>query len=216
MFVVSEKPKSKIAWPVRDDDYDERVAQLVEHMQVIRMQAKTHGTLSLNKGALQAFTSWYNRRQQSVDDYRRSFESREDAHILRIAAYLCINDGSWVIQHTHIQHAIRIIARVKSGGAKMFSGAQERNRFVQGIEAVRVALMQSGLEPIPRSKLYLRARFYVDYPEFQAMLDVMHEMGAIQRFEMITGQTKRGVELIRATKLLMVKNSAMTIMERIT
>jgi hypothetical protein len=216
MFVVSEKPKAKIAWPVDDGTSATRVAALLSDLWRIRGHANTYRTIKLNDGAMQTFTAWYRRRTISVDDYRASFESREDAHVLRMAAYLCINDGTWVVQHHHVLLAIRIIDKTKDDGSRLFTGTQERNRYILGVEAVRAALMQAGLEPMPRSKLFLRARYYIDFAEFTAMLDVMHEMGAIQRFEMKLNNHGRAVELVRATKLLTVKNSAYDILERIT
>ena len=215
MFVVSERPKSKIAWPTTDGAVVERTKRLLSDMHTMRYRASDYKFVTLNEGAMNTFERWYARRVVSVDDYNASFESRQDAHVLRVAAMLCINDDSWVVQHTHVQTAIRIIDDIKSGGSKLFSGGQERNRYILGVEAVRMALIQSGLDPMPRSKLFLRARYYVDFAEFSAILDVMHEMGAIQRFEMKLNNFGRAVELIRATKLLTVKDASQHVLERI-
>lgn len=203
MFIVSDDPKRRIAWPNTESvDTAATVARLVEQLEQVRELAQDNERISINETALRVFRLWYGKRKPSSDAYRASFESREDAHILRVAAFLCINDGSWIIQAPHLKVAIRIIDEIKQSSAKLFNHEAERSKIVQGIETARGVLLANELDPIPRSKLWLKCRNHLDHAEFTAMLDVLHEIGAIQRFIMKHDGAGRPIDLIRATKLL--------------
>src|SRR5690606_2971874 len=91
MFIVSEQRKKRIAWPSAKN---EDTSWFVEELQKIRQKAATVQRLDLTPGALKAFTTWYNNKTESRDPFSASFESREDAHVLRLAGYLAVDDGS--------------------------------------------------------------------------------------------------------------------------
>lgn len=215
MFVVSEQPKRRIAWPTQRGTLDDPVGEMLDILTRIARRAPLHATITLNPSARELFKSWYDRRVLSHDEFRGSFESREDAHVLRIAAFLCINDNSWIVQHQHLRSAIAIVKDIKESSAALFLGNDTKSKFATATEIVRSVLLQAGMEPIQRSKLYLRVRGHVDTFEFTALLDVMHEMGAIQKFEMRFNNGGKPVELIRGTRLLIGRNTYDTILEKI-
>jgi hypothetical protein len=216
MFVVSDEPKRRIAWPSAEGvDNAAASTRLVEQLEGIRELAQDNARITINETALRVFRLWYGRRKPSSDAYRASFESREDAHILRVAAFLCINDGSWIIQAPHLKVAIRIIDEIKQSSAKLFNHEAERSKIVQGIETARGVLLANELDPMPRSKLWLKCRNHLDHAEFTAMLDVLHEIGAIQRFVMKHDGAGRPIDLIRATKLLAGRGLIETLAERL-
>lgn len=198
LFVVSEKPKGRIAWPdaaVADHDF-------VQRLRAIRAKAKQVGQIVLNDGALKEFRSWYARRPMHVDPFRSSFEAREDAHVLRVAALLSINDDMWVVTKKHISDAIRIIMSVKQDAYGLFNTVSNRGKWVLGIEHIRATLLQAGSDSVPRSKLYLKCRRHLNNDEFAAVLDTMHESGMVERFELRHDTAGRPVDLYKATKLL--------------
>lgn len=203
VFIVCEQPKRRIAWSSANAN-DTR--PLVDRLRVIRAQGRDYRRISINDAALSTFRNWYLKRKPSLDDFRASFESREDAHILRLAAFLCINDNTWVIQKQHLSAAIKIIAEVKFNSSKLFEGTNSRTKFIVGLERLTEALLKAGLEPITRSQLYLKVRNHLDTHEFTALLDVMRELGAIQRVELKHENAGRPAELIRGTSLLTSKN----------
>ena len=223
IFVVSEQPKRRIAWATErsrgtaNDHTDDHssTADLLCRLREFRTQGRNYGTITINTAALNTFRSWYARRTYNLDPFRSSFESREDAHILRLAAFLCINDGSWVIQQSHLKHAIRIIAEVKLAASRLFEGAGSSTNYILGYERLREALLKAGAEPLPRSHLFLKVRTYLDNHEFSAMLDVMHEAGMIQRFTKPHDGAGRPPDLIRGTKLLLAKDHATTVLKAI-
>lgn len=208
IFVVSEQPKRRIAW---GSDAGSDIRSLVDRLRVIRSQGRNYRTIVANPRALERFRAWYVKRKPSIDTYRSTFESREDAHVLRIAAFLCINDGTWIIQHGHIQTATKIIADVKHDASKLFEGTTSKTKWLLGLEKLQEALLKAGLDAQPRSHLFLKVRSHLDNNEFSALLDVMHEIGAIQRFTQQHEGAGRPADLIRGTRLLATKG----IVERI-
>lgn len=215
MFVVSDKPKRRIAWPTPRATLTDPTSELLDMLTLVHRRAAVHGSITLNPSARELFKSWYDKRQLSHDEFRGSFESREDAHVLRLAAFLCINDNSWTVQHHHLRRAIDIVAHVKETSARLFNSNDTKGKFATATEIIRGVLLQAGMEPIQRSKLYLRVRQHVDTVEFAALMDVMHEMGVIQKFEMRFTNGGKPVELIRGTRLLIGRNTYETILERI-
>lgn len=212
LFIVAEEPKRKIAWPsdARGDN-----TPLVVALRDIASLSRNTPTILITDGALKKYTSWYNSRPTSRDPFRSSFESREDAHVLRVAALLAINDGSWAILHNHMVAAIKLIAGVKADGAKLFEGTGNRSRVILGIERLRDCLLGLGSDTISRSKLYLKTRPHLDQAEFAAALDVMHELSLIQVFELKHEGAGRPTTLYRGTKSLAGEKSINAIVEGI-
>ena len=69
------------------------------------------------------------------------------------------------------------------------------------------------MDPVPRHKLYLKARSFVTNEEFLTLLEVMHEIGAIQRFT-IAGERGRPADWIRGTDVLLSKGLGENVLDR--
>jgi hypothetical protein len=210
-FIIANAPKQRIAWP---QEMDEHLYQdMREDLEIIAAEARTRPPIGLHEDALALFTKWYAERPHSLDPYKQTFEAREDAHVLRIAALLCINDGSWLIHDCHIQLAITAIDGIKENSANIFENSEVRNKYAGALDAIRMQLLSTGMDPIPRGRLYLKLRHKLDNQEFHALLDVLHDLGAIQRFDL---HNKRGrpVDLIRGTQKLMAPNLGDKVIER--
>src|SRR5580765_753286 len=110
IFVISNKPKQSIPWP--EETTDEARVLLLSDLRQSRSRAHQHGPIVPTDKALSAFRVWYSKRTHALDPYRQSFEAREDAHVLRIAALLCVNDLSWLVTNRHIANAIELVASV--------------------------------------------------------------------------------------------------------
>jgi hypothetical protein len=69
------------------------------------------------------------------------------------------------------------------------------------------------MDPMPRHKLFYKLRQHLDHVEFIALLEVLHEIGAIQRFQ---HQPDRGprIDYIRGTQLLLSQGLGETVMEK--
>jgi hypothetical protein len=214
-FIVANEPKRRIPWPIESDTV--LWQDMVDDMTMIAQEAKARGDIQLQPAALDAFTKWYRERQHALDPFKQSFEAREDAHILRVAALLCVNDGSWIIKRGHIRVAIRLIADVKLRSSSIFEGAETRSKFAIGLDAMRTMLISAGMDPIPRSRLFQRTRGTLSLEDFNVLLDVLHECKAIQRF-MLSAENGRGRkgEWIRGTQLLLARGLGETVLERFT
>jgi len=211
-FILSDTPKRRMAWPVADDPT--LYSDLCEDVRIICNEAKVRGPISITEEARSSFTHWYENRQHSLDPFRQSFEAREDAHILRIAALLSINDGSWIIKQEHLTPAIDLIQGVKDGSSRIFETAHSRSKFAMGLDVLRSQLITSGMDPIPRHRLYLKCRSHLDNIEFSALIEALQELGAIQRFEYRDGIRGRPTDYIRGTQVLVSHGLGERVLER--
>ena len=214
IFVHSEKPKRRIAWP---DTSTSSTGPLVCRLRNIRTQGRDYRKIGISGPALVGFRKWYNTRKHHVDAFRSSFESREDAHILRLAAFLSINDGTWNIQYTHLATAIKVILETKDSASTLFEGGATSSKWIYGFSTLQKTLNVAGLEPVSRTGLYLKVRSRLDVTEFSALIDVMSEIEQIQRFALKHSGAGRPGEMIRGTNLLNTKGAmerAVTTLDR--
>lgn len=198
VFIVDEKRKKRIAWPLGSRSYGS--LSMADALRSIRQRAQP--AIALTPDALRFFSKWYNSREEHIDPFRASFESREDAHVLRVAALLSVNDDTWQIGVGHLKRAVELVAWAKMAGTRLFEGTGSTSNTIIGIEKLRDALLSAGKDLSPRSKLFLRCRTYLDQARFQAALDIMLELGMLQKFEGRHAGAGRPSELYRGTELL--------------
>lgn len=117
----------------------QRKSKLVEHIE-LTLDALTH------------YQRWYKKRTESTDVYRRTFEAREDDHILRVAGLLSINDGLWEIHLSHIKQAIKLVSAAKESGASIFTGDGGMS-MVAAIGRLRGILLQANT-PLTQAFIY--------------------------------------------------------------
>jgi hypothetical protein len=212
-FVVSNEPKNRIPWP---EDPDKDLFQdLCDDMKIIQAEAVTRGAIDVHRDAITVFSNWYNSREHAFDTFKQSFEAREDAHVLRIAALLCINDGSWDIKRSHVNVAIRLVRDVKESAGSIFDNAELRTKYAQALDIVRAQLISRGMDPVPRHILTRRCRNHLSNEEFLTLIEVLHEIGAIQRFA-IQGEAGRPTDYIRGTNLLLGRGLGEAVLDRFT
>lgn len=212
-FIIANEPKHHIAWPVVPDN--DMYQDICDDLHIIAAEARARPPITLEGDALFRFTRWYADRPHSIDPFKQSFEAREDAHVLRIAALLCINDGTWRVNHSHLLHAIDTVQNIKETSAKIFANADVRNKYAAALDILRVQLISTGMEPVPRGRLFLKVRNKIDSQEFHALLDVLQELGAIQRFD-LRGERGKPVDLIRGTRKLLEANFGDKVVARFT
>ena len=211
-FIVAEEPKQLAAWPVEPDaDLSVRVGQ---QLRAIASKSREVPSIHISAGALKAFTKWYKSRTIHRDPFRASFQSREDAHALRLAAFLCINDDTWEIQLTHILSAIKIITEVREDGAGIFEGTGSNSRMVVGIDKIRDKILAAGLNGLQQRELTKAVQPYMNAKYLNACLDVMHDLGMVQKFEVNLGKGRpstiwRGLQPLMDNKALdkIIENS---------
>ena len=199
IFAVDNRPKSKFSWP------EQAVVEeggLIDELVSLHEQCKHYRTITASDNARHHFDAWYRQRYIYRDPYRASFDSREDAHILKVAALLCINDRSFEITPGHVKYAIKLIGRAKEDGAALFESAGYRTRRIMGLDKLRDALIAAGTSTLKHSELLLRVRPHLNGAELQAAVDIMHELNLIQKFTVVSRSRGRPATIYRGTKLL--------------
>lgn len=208
MFIVSEQRKRKIAWPETDNDEQRRTEETLRiHLERIKGRADSVRRIELDKGALSAYRKWYNNRTEHHDPYRSSFESREDAHVLRLAACLAVNDGSWHVSNNHISKAISVIQEAKHDGASLFVGGNVQNKLTLGIDKIKEALVQAGIDGMKHMTLQQHVRYYMDAQRLQDVLEIMAELEMVQCYEMLVpGFKNKKSRYWRATNKILARD----------
>lgn len=188
VFIVSEEPKRQNSWP-EDLDHDQS-RRITEALSGIKEKASSIDKISISTGGRKVFDRWYKTRGRYRDPFRSSFQSREDAHILRLAALLCVNDGTWVIHQNHILAAVKIITECREDGAAIFEGTGSSSRLVLGIDKIRDKLLAAGMSGLAQKELTKAVAPYMNAEHMKAVLAIMHDLGMLQKFEDI--QLARG------------------------
>ena len=182
MFVVDDTRKRDIPWPTRRRETDG--ANLRGQLSDLRTTGTSIGAIGISDGGLKRFTKWYRSKTNSNDPFLGSFEAREDDHVLRLAAVLSINDGTYELQSKHISNAITVISRVKSGANKLFGGDFSQNaRLADAVTRMREVLITAGSDGILHSELLRKMQKRLDAKELGTLVKVLHECSMIQIFE---------------------------------
>ena len=198
IFVHSERRKKRIAWPMALDE--EMLGKLRERLSAISIQSKQGAVIELTNAAKERFISWYNNKSESFEPFTRSFESREDAHVLRAAGCLCISDGTWMIDKGHIDVAIRLIDYIKQTSSSIFTETITNDKIIHGIVKIRDSLISAGYNGLGHTTLRRATQHIIAKDDFDIIMSIMHEMGIIQRFEKKDKKGGRPKTIWRATR----------------
>lgn len=209
IFVVEEKPKRSSPWPLAPDNDLQR--DIEERLIRIQEKARTVSFIQVSDGAFKKFTSWYKNRELKRDPFRASFQSREDAHVLRVAALLSISDDTWEIQNHHLVSAIRLVTETREDGAAIFEGTGSQSKIVLGVDALRDKLLAAGINGVKQSELTKHVQRYMDAEHAKTALDIMHELQMVQRFEGVNLGRGRPTTIWRAKQGLISSNALDTV-----
>jgi hypothetical protein len=209
IFVVEEQPKRRAPWP--EEVNAELGTTIKQLLGSIRERAEEVKVIRVSDGARKKFSSWYKSRDIKRDPFRASFQSREDGHVLRIAALLCINDNTWEIQSTHIVTAIKIVTEVRENGAAIFEGTGTNSKIILGVDAIRDKLLVAGINGIKQSELTKALQRYMNAEHVRTALDIMHDLNMVQRFDGIQIGKGRPTTMWRATQSLLSPKAIDTI-----
>jgi len=200
LFVHDEKPKKKIAWPTEQVTC---VTDLAEQLKHTVGSAAEVGQIDMLPSGMARFSSWYRGRDiTSIVPFVASFNSREDAHVLRMAATLAINDGSLAISKQHINHAVKLITHVKASAVQVFNETGMAIKVAQGIDKIVQMLIEAGPIGIAHTRLYAAVRYYTQASEFNIVMTTMHELNMIKKLvEQREGGGRKGIRYARADNL---------------
>jgi hypothetical protein len=203
IFVVAEQPKKRAPWPSRPEA--DIAAAIRVSLSSISAEIEKTGisSIGISEGALKKFSAWYKSRDIKRDPFRASFQSREDSHVLRVAALLSVNDGTWEIQNHHLVAAIRIVTEAREDGAAIFEGTGSNSKIVLGVDALRDKLLVAGMNGAKQSELTKALQRYMNAEHVRAALDIMHELDMVQRFDGIQVGKGRPTTMWRAKQSLL-------------
>lgn len=200
LFIHDEKPKKKIAWP-SSDVHD--ASQLCDKLRSTIHAAQHVSQIDMLPSGMKRFESWYRQRDtSSVVPFIASFNSREDGHVLRMAATLAINDGTLAIEKKHVDNAVKLITLVKAGAVQVFSDTGTAIKIAQGITKAVQMLIEAGPAGIPHTRLYASVRYYTHADEFNLVMTSMHEMNMIDKLlDNRAGGGRKGIRYVRGANL---------------
>jgi hypothetical protein len=198
LFIVSERRKRLLPWP---EQSPVTTTELAQRLLSIHTLARDRPAVAISRGGRGVYENWYTSRPKQRDPFRSSFQSREDAHVLRIAGLLCINRDAWEIQQEDILNAIKLVTEVREDGAGLFEGTGAVvPSIVRAVDRVRDVLSNSGTTGIKQYELAIAVRHLVGSNVLNGILSVMHELEMVQKFDVPSIDGRRGYTLWRATK----------------
>lgn len=149
---------------------------------------KTTKQLGLSDSGVQRYSRWYSKRRYSTELYSRTFESREQDFVLKLAGLLAVNDLTFEITKQHIDLAIKIINNVKDKINLLFDNTlndTKNNDYDKVIIKIQQVLRASGENGIYHSDLYNKVKSYCTINEYQYIINVMHELGMLYKYAVI-------------------------------
>ena len=182
IIVYANKGKRKIAWAKESN----KTKLQTEFRKVKEFIPKQFTTIELTSSAIRRYSSWYERRRLSTDLYSRSFEAREQDFVLKLAGILAINEGFLSINENHISTAIKIINYQKKIAQKFFNDevyTEEKSSIEKTIEKIREIIHSKSTNGIGHRELYLRVHNSCTNDEFNYIINIMHELGLIEKLQ---------------------------------
>lgn len=219
LFVVEERSKRRIAWPDEAAPAFTATA-LCGQLRELRTEASEIrarcGGIAISSEARDDFREWYERRDISREPFSSSFASREDHHVLRLAAYFAINERGWIIQCSHLKKAIRLIEATKQSAASLFAGTTSISSIALGIDLIRHTLANATTDGLTQSQLLHKSKRLLRAEQLSLLLSTMHELGMVQRFDAVA-PSGRGRPLViwRATTKILSRNATELLMQKI-
>lgn len=219
LFIPSEKPKRSIPWPNEGSNVFGWGDMIVQLHRILDACPKH---ITLTEGALDIFGKWYKSRTRPVDTYRASFVSREDAHVLRVAALCAISDEVYEINSDHIRTAIQIVLWSRETTAELFTESAKRpsvnssTSMVSNIARIINHLIANAATGVQHQGMYIVMKRYMSATQLRAVLEIMHELKMVQRFHIQGIGVGRPHDVWRATKAIADKNIIQLLHERIS
>jgi hypothetical protein len=218
MFVVDEVRKKSIAWPEGKDEkenIDSLAGQLGDLHRRFVVEPIEPVDVSLSQSAMSRFTDWYENRTLSRDPFRASFESREDGHVLKIAALLSVNNGASLISLEELDYAIDLIEWTKIQSSYIFAYNTD-DKLVMGIDRIRNFLIAGGLDGKLQSEITKTVQRYIDGAQVRYALEIMLELDFVQCFDEKTPGASNNKSRLRwrATKAITSPGIVSTILDQ--
>lgn len=183
IIIPAETGKRRIAW---SESIGSTSGSVVIGREIKKFIASSQIQFNLSTKAIQRYSQWYLRRRKSNDLYTRTFEAREQDFVLKLAAILAVNDRVREISEEHIQNAIKVIQNVKKKAQKFFNSelyVEETDTYTKTVERIRDIIHSKGSNGIQHRELYLRVHNSCTSDEYNYIINMMHELGMIEKLQ---------------------------------
>lgn len=195
-YITGEDRKQRIAWPNADNDNAIREVS-AERLTNLAHLSSTVQSPKITSDGLGYFTNWYRRLQEPIDEYRRTFQSRQDDHVLKVAALLALNNEDCVVTRDIMRYSVSIVNYLCESGAAIFASTQASPKLVKGIEKLKHILLETDGAGLLQGTITQKTRSLLTNSEMLAVLTAMHELDYVKRYEITTDN--RGRKPIRWT-----------------
>ena len=182
-IICSEKKgKKRIPWGEESNtnDAEQKFKYLGEKI------SKANQRITLTDSAIRRYSSWYVKRKLSSEVYSKTFESREQDFVLKLAGILSINDKTFQINEDHIKTAIKIIKNVKNNAQKFFNEevfVDDTSKIDKTIRRIQDIIHSKAGNGIGHRELYLRVHNSCTNDDFNYIINTMHELGMIEKLQ---------------------------------
>ena len=189
IIIPAEAGKRRIAW---SESIGSTSGSVVIGREIKKFVTNSQIQFNLSAKAIQRYSQWYLRRRKSNDLYTRTFEAREQDFVLKLAAVLAANDLVYEISEEHIQNAIKVIQNVKKKAQKFFNTelyVEETDTYTKTVERIRDIIHSKGSNGIQHRELYLRVHNSCTSDEYNYIINMMHELGMIEKLQPYKSKT---------------------------
>jgi hypothetical protein len=198
IFISSEQRKKLIFWPERLERPNIQAAK--EYLNAIRDHASRLGSIQPDEEAKTFLTKWYSSRQFNHESYLRSFESREDSHILRLAGTLALSQLKSRIGIAEVELALYAISRAKKSGRTIFKQATFDLKLTNGLDKIRETLLKRGLNGVKNHELQMASKWFLTTMEYNSIMETLTDMGAVRLYTVPSRNGKgRPIKVFMAT-----------------
>ena len=184
IIVPAEKGKRKIPWGNAGNT--EQLIKQCRYLKQFIQNCSSEAYIQLTDRAIRRYSSWYTRRRLADDLYTRSFESREQDYVLKLAGILAINEKTIIIDDYHIENSIKIINYYKKQAQKFFNKelyVEENDDMTKLITRIRDIIHSKGQNGIQHRDLYLRVHNSCSNDMYNYIINVMHELNLIEKLQ---------------------------------
>lgn len=189
IVIRANKGKRKIPWGTEGTGTEQIVKLGYKIGEFIRYESDK---ITYTDQAIRCYSQWYVRRRCSTDLYTRTFESREQDFVLKLATLLAINDLSSEVTEEYIKIAIKIIQNVKKDAVSFFNNdlyKEDKDLLQITIEKIINIIHSKGQNGIKHRDLYLRVHNSCSIDDYNYIINILHELDLIEKLQPYKSKT---------------------------
>ena len=185
LCVREEEPKGVKPWSEPPTPSDEFYTTAARQLLRLALLAGARSTIGLTNAALNKYITWYKQRTPGPTRYDRVFFSREQDHVLKIAALLCLNDGTSSIDRRHFLIARSIVTDCQTDGRQVFTSLskvehKQSDRLLSLVRDMAAYLIEMGGEWTAQHQLTYRFSNRARAATIGLVLETLLNLGAVQ------------------------------------